>query len=285
MLLLTLNILFVLVAIAMIALILMQRGAGASAGSGFGGGASSTVFGARGSANFLSKATKWLAIAFFAYGSLYVRAFLSGCRVPLPTLIGMRLRGVNPATIVDAGAYTGFSAIYFAEKYPAAKVLALEPDPSNFALLVRNARPYSNIVPLQQALWSRDGSLELQDPGTGHWGFYVAPGEEPASGSRARVEAVSGAYAPGPDPAPASSSQKTPSSRSSWSMPRVPFGSSIAKLSVISSLRQCGSSPLALTTSWMAPLIAARGDTTSMSSWSRCPSLCDRNVTPKNTIH
>jgi len=66
MLLLTLNILFVLVAVSMIALILMQRGAGAQAGSGFGGGASATVFGARGSANFLSKATKWLAIAFFA---------------------------------------------------------------------------------------------------------------------------------------------------------------------------------------------------------------------------
>ncbi|RPD86454.1 preprotein translocase subunit SecG [Luteimonas sp. 100069] len=60
------NILFVIIAIAMIALILMQRGAGASAGSGFGGGASSTVFGARGSSNFLSKATKWLAISFFA---------------------------------------------------------------------------------------------------------------------------------------------------------------------------------------------------------------------------
>ena len=66
MLLLTLNILFVLVAVAMVALILMQRGAGAQAGSGFGGGASATVFGARGSANFLSKATKWLAITFFA---------------------------------------------------------------------------------------------------------------------------------------------------------------------------------------------------------------------------
>ena len=57
---------YVLIAIAMITLILMQRGAGASAGSGFGGGASATVFGARGSANFLSKATKWLAITFFA---------------------------------------------------------------------------------------------------------------------------------------------------------------------------------------------------------------------------
>ncbi len=59
------NILFVIIAIAMIALILMQRGAGAQAGSGFGGGASATVFGARGSSNFLSKATKWLAISFF----------------------------------------------------------------------------------------------------------------------------------------------------------------------------------------------------------------------------
>lgn len=65
MLLWVLNIFYVLVAIAMIALILMQRGAGAQAGSGFGGGASGTVFGARGASNFLSKTTKWLAVAFF----------------------------------------------------------------------------------------------------------------------------------------------------------------------------------------------------------------------------
>jgi preprotein translocase subunit SecG len=59
------NVIYVLAAIAMIVLILLQRGAGAAAGSGFGGGASATVFGARGSANFLSKATKWLALVFF----------------------------------------------------------------------------------------------------------------------------------------------------------------------------------------------------------------------------
>lgn len=58
-------VIYALVAVAMIALILMQRGAGAAAGSGFGGGASATVFGARGSSNFLSKATKWLAVVFF----------------------------------------------------------------------------------------------------------------------------------------------------------------------------------------------------------------------------
>ena len=58
--------LYVIVALAMTTLILLQRGQGAQAGSGFGGGASATVFGSRGSANFLSISTKWLAVLFFA---------------------------------------------------------------------------------------------------------------------------------------------------------------------------------------------------------------------------
>ena len=65
MLMLILNVVYVLIAIAIIALVLMQRGTGAAAGSGFGAGASGTVFGARGASNFLSKSTKYLAIAFF----------------------------------------------------------------------------------------------------------------------------------------------------------------------------------------------------------------------------
>ena len=60
-----LQILYIIIAIAMAVLILLQRGAGAQAGSGFGAGASGTVFGARGSTNFLAKSTKWLAFSFF----------------------------------------------------------------------------------------------------------------------------------------------------------------------------------------------------------------------------
>ncbi|MBP6533864.1 MAG: preprotein translocase subunit SecG [Arenimonas sp.] len=60
-----LQIVYILITIAMVALILLQRGAGAQAGSGFGAGASGTVFGARGSTNFLTTATKWLAVVFF----------------------------------------------------------------------------------------------------------------------------------------------------------------------------------------------------------------------------
>ena len=59
------NITYVLVAIAMTALILLQQGSGAAAGSSFGAGASGTVFGARGSANFMSKSTAVLATIFF----------------------------------------------------------------------------------------------------------------------------------------------------------------------------------------------------------------------------
>jgi preprotein translocase subunit SecG len=55
----------VLVGVMMVGLILIQRGKGADAGAAFGSGASGTVFGARGSANFLSRSTAILAAMFF----------------------------------------------------------------------------------------------------------------------------------------------------------------------------------------------------------------------------
>jgi preprotein translocase subunit SecG len=53
------------IALLIIALVLLQRGKGADAGAGFGAGASGTVFGARGSSSFFSRATGVLATAFF----------------------------------------------------------------------------------------------------------------------------------------------------------------------------------------------------------------------------
>lgn len=55
----------VLVALAIIGLVLLQHGKGADMGSGFGGGASGSLFGATGSANFLSRTTAVLATVFF----------------------------------------------------------------------------------------------------------------------------------------------------------------------------------------------------------------------------
>ena len=55
----------VIIAVLIIALILLQKGKGADMGSAFGAGASGTIFGAKGSANFLSRTTAILATIFF----------------------------------------------------------------------------------------------------------------------------------------------------------------------------------------------------------------------------
>jgi preprotein translocase subunit SecG len=63
---LLLTVLQLLIGVLMVTLILMQRGKGAEMGAAFGSGASATVFGAKGSANFLSRSTAVLAALFFA---------------------------------------------------------------------------------------------------------------------------------------------------------------------------------------------------------------------------
>jgi len=55
----------VFISIILVILVLLQRGKGAEAGAAFGSGASGTVFGAKGSANFLSRSTAVLATLFF----------------------------------------------------------------------------------------------------------------------------------------------------------------------------------------------------------------------------
>ncbi len=64
----------VLVAVGIVVFVLLQKGKGAEAGASFGGGASQTVFGSQGSANFLSRTTAILATTFFltSFGLAYI---------------------------------------------------------------------------------------------------------------------------------------------------------------------------------------------------------------------
>ena len=66
--------LLVVDAIALTVLVLIQQGKGADVGAAFGSGSSGTVFGGAGGASFLTRATAWLAIAFFAiaFGLAYL---------------------------------------------------------------------------------------------------------------------------------------------------------------------------------------------------------------------
>lgn len=92
----------VLLAIGVIALVLLQHGKGADAGAAFGSGASSTVFGSRGSANFLSRGTAVLATLFFI-NSLTL-AYMAGDR-PMPTsVVDSVTESVAPAASGEAPA-------------------------------------------------------------------------------------------------------------------------------------------------------------------------------------
>jgi preprotein translocase subunit SecG len=91
----------VLSAIGVIGLVLVQQGKGADAGAAFGSGASGTVFGATGSANFLSRTTAWLATVFVA--CTIVLAFVVS---PASTRVdtGVNLNGVKVETAPTAPA-------------------------------------------------------------------------------------------------------------------------------------------------------------------------------------
>lgn len=80
----------------------------------------------------------------------------------------------SPRLIVDAGANVGFASIYFANKYPDATIIALEPASENFRVLLRNTKEYPQIIALQAALWSTSAMLSVNDQ-VESWACTVAP--------------------------------------------------------------------------------------------------------------
>ena len=94
----------------------------------------------------------------------------------------------TPASIIDAGANVGFAAIYFANKFPNATIICLEPEPGNFKLLQQNIAPYPNIIPVQKGLWNKTASLQIIDTGLDNWGFTVQECDKDTPGA---IEALS----------------------------------------------------------------------------------------------
>ena len=108
-----------LTALAMIGLILIQHGKGADMGAAFGSGSAGSLFGASGSANFLSRTTAVLAAVFFtctlllAYfsharpaggGSLLERAAVGAPAAPTPGAAGEIPGAAAPAGSASAPA-------------------------------------------------------------------------------------------------------------------------------------------------------------------------------------
>lgn len=89
----------VVVALGLVGLILLQHGKGADAGAAFGSGASGTVFGSRGSANFMSRSTAWLATIFFIV-SLALAYLVHGQRQPSSSVVD-RVQSTAPVAVPE----------------------------------------------------------------------------------------------------------------------------------------------------------------------------------------
>lgn len=92
--------------------------------------------------------------------------------------------------IVDCGANVGVTVLYWKRLYPAARVLAFEPDPALFRLLGANVRAFglADVTLLERAVWISDRELEFWFEGT-DGGRLVDAGEAPP-GERGTVGAV-----------------------------------------------------------------------------------------------
>jgi FkbM family methyltransferase len=94
--------------------------------------------------------------------------------------------------IIDCGANIGMSAIWFAREFPRATVLAIEPEPGNFAILRDNAARFPGIVPIQAAISDRVGRVTLTTSDQVPWAWRTRETAAAADAAMNAPEAVAG---------------------------------------------------------------------------------------------
>jgi FkbM family methyltransferase len=80
---------------------------------------------------------------------------------------------LEPKIILDGGANIGLATLYLKNKYPHAKIIAVEPEQSNFELLIKNTKNYKDVFCLQNGIWNKNGRLEIIDNGDGNASFIT----------------------------------------------------------------------------------------------------------------
>jgi FkbM family methyltransferase len=76
--------------------------------------------------------------------------------------------------ILDCGANIGITSLFFAARYPKARIYSVEPDPNNFALLERNSRQEPRISPICGAIVGRTRSQVYLTTDAPAWGNSIA---------------------------------------------------------------------------------------------------------------
>jgi FkbM family methyltransferase len=92
-------------------------------------------------------------------------------------------KGVAPL-IIDCGGNIGLATLYFAERFPEARIFTVEPQSDNFALLQKNtAHLGDRVTTLQGGIWNESGALQITNPDAGSAAFRVGPTNSPTAES------------------------------------------------------------------------------------------------------
>ena len=81
--------------------------------------------------------------------------------------------GGQPRLVIDAGANVGYASVRFAELYPQADIIAIEPDYDNFDVVKRNTANYPKVKALRCGVWPRTATLVIENPEAKSWAFRV----------------------------------------------------------------------------------------------------------------
>jgi FkbM family methyltransferase len=79
--------------------------------------------------------------------------------------------------IIDCGANIGLASLWYAAKFPEAKIIAVEPEPENFRILTMNAAGYSNITVVCGAISDRQARVSLHNVGDEPWAWETVESE------------------------------------------------------------------------------------------------------------
>jgi FkbM family methyltransferase len=103
------------------------------------------------------------------FDEIFVERAYGSCIAALPENLG-------PIALIDLGANIGLSALFFARVLEVHEIIAVEPDPDNFALLSENLRT-SGLANRSTALRAFAGAefafAQLHDSGNGAWGMRM----------------------------------------------------------------------------------------------------------------
>lgn len=101
----------------------------------------------------------------------------------------MVAQGKTPL-IVDCGANIGLSTLWFAERFPNARIIAIEPDADNFSLLERNTDGLPNLIALRGGVWNVHSELIVLNTNVPAWSYRLgsAPTTQGQAASRHTVQ-------------------------------------------------------------------------------------------------